>query len=124
MFEYINPFFGVMLLLVIFVTLLLTFYAIGEKQAKGTNFKAPYFMYGASALLLFMLVWDATDTKHKIHNNITAFNANRALSCQAAGLKRIISKAKGWYLLDTNHFSNGDAIIANSLCEVLQIKKK
>jgi len=122
MHEYINPFFGVMLLLVIFVTLLLTFYAIGEKQAKGTNFKAPYFMYGATVLLLFMLVWDASDNKTRHNNMMKAFNTNKSIYCRAIGLNHIISKEKGWSLFDKDHFTNGDEIIQSRFCEALDEK--
>ena len=122
MFEYINPFFGIIAALVIFATVLLTIYEIGKVQGKGGKFKAPYFMYGATALLVVILFWDANDSKIQYKKTMRTFNNNKVLLCRAVGMNRLISKKKGWYLFDKYHFSDGDAIIGIRFCEALDEK--
>ena len=122
MYEYVNPLFLFMSGLVVFVTILLTLYEAGRVQAEGGKFRVPYFMYIATAVLVIILLWDASDNKTRHNNMMKAFNTNKPLHCTAVGLNRIISKKKGWSLFDVDHFTNGDEIIQSRFCEALDEK--
>ncbi len=77
-------------------------------------------MYGATALLVIMLFWDANDSKVRYKNTMHAFNSNKVLLCRAVGVNRLVSKKRGWYLFDKYHLSDGDAIIEIRFCEALK----
>jgi len=46
--------------LIVFVTILLTLYEAGRVQAKGGKFRVPYFMYITTAILVIIMLWDAS----------------------------------------------------------------
>jgi len=117
MFEYINPLFLIMTGLTLLVTILLTLYAIGRVQAEGGKFRVPYFMYIGTTALVIMLFWDAKDTKDTLAYNRELFQTDKVLQCSALGISYIVSKKKGWRLLDKRHFTDGDIILAVKNCK-------
>lgn len=117
MYEYMNPGFILMAGLISFLTLITVLVMLGKSQVENVEFKHPYILYFFTIVVVGMLYWNASDTKESILSNTSIFNSNHELQCSTLTENYLVSKSKGWYMLDKKSFTDGNLILSIELCE-------
>jgi len=117
MYEYMNPGFIFLTGLLLFLLLMTILVMKGKSLEKGVAFKHPYIIYFFALVSVVIVYWDGVSTKEKVLSNISIFNGDSELRCSTIGKSYLVSKPKGWYLLDKRSLTDGNLILSIEMCK-------